>query len=189
MARVGWALQNALEKGLLPDDATLLQLVQDRNSAVYGQPVRGLAWPEEPLRPVLISAPAVPTCWMTPVHALPTVALYRGHCQTQRWPLLITKLLWRAHPCGNTGDLMLRREVASMQGGCHRLAWHASPASTRLSWMPCCAHCWSSSASTTAPSWGERAPPGSAPFDRTFSDCFFGEGQMQALSLCMMAEG
>ena len=84
MARVGWALQNALEKGLLPDDATLLQLVQDRNSAVYGQPVRGLAWPEEPLRPVLISAPAAPTrwsnllCWSTPLHALPTVTLCCG---------------------------------------------------------------------------------------------------------------
>ena len=49
-------LQNALEKGLLPDDATLHQLVQDRNSVVYGQAVQGLAWPEDPLRPVLISA-------------------------------------------------------------------------------------------------------------------------------------
>lgn len=51
-------LQNALEKGLLPDDATLVQLVQDRNSVVYGQPVEGLAWPEDPLRSVIISAPA-----------------------------------------------------------------------------------------------------------------------------------
>ena len=49
-------LQNALEKGLLPDDATLQQLVEDRNSAVYRLPLNSLPWPDEPLRAVLIRA-------------------------------------------------------------------------------------------------------------------------------------
>ena len=62
--RVLTCLQNALEKGLLPDDITLHQLVQDRNSVVYGQAVEGLAWPEEPLRATLISAHLLsPSLW------------------------------------------------------------------------------------------------------------------------------
>jgi hypothetical protein len=50
-------VQNALEKGLLPDDATLQQLVEDRNSAVFQLPLNSLPWPDEPLRAVLIRAP------------------------------------------------------------------------------------------------------------------------------------
>lgn len=47
-------MQLALERGLLPDDETLKQLVDEKGSAVYGQSIAALQWPVEPLRSVLI---------------------------------------------------------------------------------------------------------------------------------------
>ena len=44
----------ALDRGLLPDDETLKQLTEERDSLVAGKQVASLRWPEDPLRPVLI---------------------------------------------------------------------------------------------------------------------------------------
>lgn len=50
-----FALQLALERGLLPDDETLKQLTEERGSLVSRMSVASLQWPAEPLRTVLIS--------------------------------------------------------------------------------------------------------------------------------------
>ena len=59
----------ALARGLLPDDVTLAQLAADVDSPVYGWPLAALRWPDEPLRAVLIRAPA------PPLHRVPPEAL------------------------------------------------------------------------------------------------------------------
>ena len=48
------ATQMAFERGLAPDDDTLAQLVQERDSPFAGEPVARLRWPDEPLRSTLI---------------------------------------------------------------------------------------------------------------------------------------
>jgi hypothetical protein len=50
-------LQAALERGLLPDNETLKQLVLDPELPIGGRSPESLSWPEEPLRFVLISKP------------------------------------------------------------------------------------------------------------------------------------
>ena len=61
-------LQAALERGLLPDDETLKQLALDPELPIGGRDIHSLAWPEEPLRYVLISesppAPSRATTWI-----------------------------------------------------------------------------------------------------------------------------
>lgn len=49
-----WA-QMAFERGLAPDDDTLLQLTQEYESPFAGEAIEHLRWPEEPLRSTLIS--------------------------------------------------------------------------------------------------------------------------------------
>lgn len=56
-ARTMWGPeQAALERGLLPDDETLKQLLLDPELPVSGRDLGSLRWPEEPLRFVLIRA-------------------------------------------------------------------------------------------------------------------------------------
>ena len=43
-----------LERGLAPDDETLLQLTQEQDSPLAGESVARLRWPDEPLRSILI---------------------------------------------------------------------------------------------------------------------------------------
>lgn len=50
-------LQAALERGLLPDDETLKQLALNPELPIGGRDIHSLAWPEDPLRFVLISEP------------------------------------------------------------------------------------------------------------------------------------
>ena len=47
-------MQMALERGLLPDDETLKQLMEEPDSLVAGRDPASLRWPAEPLRLVLI---------------------------------------------------------------------------------------------------------------------------------------
>ena len=44
----------SFERGLAPDDDTLLQLTQEHESPLAGEPVERLRWPDEPLRSILI---------------------------------------------------------------------------------------------------------------------------------------
>jgi hypothetical protein len=44
----------ALERGLVPDDDTIRQLAAEKDSPLAGKGPEELAWPEEPLRGVLI---------------------------------------------------------------------------------------------------------------------------------------
>lgn len=46
-----------MERGLLPDDETLKQLLLDPELPIGGRDLGSLRWPEEPLRFVLIRAP------------------------------------------------------------------------------------------------------------------------------------
>ena len=50
----------ALERGLAPDDETLVQLTLEQDSPIVGEPVEQLRWPDEPLRSILISKPDAP---------------------------------------------------------------------------------------------------------------------------------
>lgn len=52
-----YGAQAALERGLLPDDETLKQLLLDPELPIGGRDLGSLRWPEEPLRFVLIRAP------------------------------------------------------------------------------------------------------------------------------------
>ena len=53
-SRMIFAVQMALERGLLPDDETLKQLTEEPDSLVAGRDPSSLRWPAEPLRMVLI---------------------------------------------------------------------------------------------------------------------------------------
>lgn len=44
----------ALERGLIPDDATLFQFAADKETIWHGADIESLQWPEEPLRGVLV---------------------------------------------------------------------------------------------------------------------------------------
>jgi len=43
-----------LERGLVLDDRTIQQLIDEKDSFVAGQQMEALRWPEEPLRAVLV---------------------------------------------------------------------------------------------------------------------------------------
>lgn len=47
-------LQEALNRGLLPDDNTLMQLSQEKDSIVHGRSLDTMRWPDSDLRAVLI---------------------------------------------------------------------------------------------------------------------------------------
>jgi hypothetical protein len=49
-----FAPQSSLERGLVPDDGTLRQLSQERDSTLAGESLAALRWPDEPLRSVLL---------------------------------------------------------------------------------------------------------------------------------------
>lgn len=47
-------MQEALNRGLLPDDNTLMQLSQEKDSIVHGRSLDSMRWPDLELRAVLI---------------------------------------------------------------------------------------------------------------------------------------
>ena len=47
-------MQEALNRGLLPDDNTLMQLSQEQDSIVHGRSLDSMRWPDLELRAVLI---------------------------------------------------------------------------------------------------------------------------------------
>jgi hypothetical protein len=47
--------QAAFERGLVLDDATILQLQSEGEGEIASQSLESLRWPDEPLRAVLIS--------------------------------------------------------------------------------------------------------------------------------------
>ena len=47
-------MQEALNRGLLPDDNTLMQLSQEKDSIVHGRSLDSMRWPDVELRTVLI---------------------------------------------------------------------------------------------------------------------------------------
>ena len=47
-------VQEALNRGLLPDDNTLMQLSQEKDSIVHGRSLDTMRWPDLELRAVLI---------------------------------------------------------------------------------------------------------------------------------------
>ena len=53
-----------MERGLVPDDETLRQLVLDPELRLegYREDIAGLRWPQEPLRFVLIREPPFSVC-------------------------------------------------------------------------------------------------------------------------------
>ena len=51
---LGNCSQEALNRGLLPDDSTLRQLALEKDSIVYGRSLESMQWPDTELRTVLI---------------------------------------------------------------------------------------------------------------------------------------
>ena len=51
---MGNCSQEALNRGLLPDDNTLRQLALEKDSIVYGRSLESMQWPDTELRIVLI---------------------------------------------------------------------------------------------------------------------------------------
>ena len=49
-----YCVQEALNRGLLPDDNTLMQLSQEQDSIVHGRSLDSMRWPDLELRAVLI---------------------------------------------------------------------------------------------------------------------------------------
>ena len=155
-------MQNALEKGLLPDDATLQQLVEDRNSAVYRLPLNSLPWPDEPLRAVLIRASR--PCYAdmcsarmvgaTCLHAS-TLRFLRGyadfaghHCLEASVALTLCErefLPCPDSPSPCTDSLLGRVSHGRLpaQGGWPSWVWRGSRRSTPRSGTHCCGRCWS----------------------------------------------
>lgn len=72
-------VQEALNRGLLPDDNTLMQLSQEKDSIVHGRSLDTMRWPDSDLRAVLIRElqPLVP-CKFCP--ALPFNTHYHVSC-------------------------------------------------------------------------------------------------------------
>lgn len=72
-------VQEALNCGLLPDDNTLMQLSQEKDSIVHGRSLDTMRWPDSDLRAVLIRelVALVPSSYCPAVqHTLPSQLLW-----------------------------------------------------------------------------------------------------------------
>ena len=128
-------LQAALERGLVLDDFTIQQLIDERDSPVAGQAVEELRWPEEPLRGVMVRS-------FSTLGALRCAALRHAalrcavlgtcvavHLATLQHAVAPTRLPARHH--------------------CAPQAWRGLLKSTPRCWTRCCARYWRCCASTT----------------------------------------